>query len=97
MQLEAQTTARGFLAVSAGALEILIIIQGTFEVWSLYLFYHYTYSTFCCMQFNNVFTPSFLSLIETILLREKLFNFDPAFQSLSSSDLDYIIAQICTQ
>jgi len=32
MQPEAQTTTRGFLAVSAGALEIAIVIQGTLEV-----------------------------------------------------------------
>jgi len=38
MQPEAQTTTPGFLAVSAGTLEIAIIIQGALEVWSLYLF-----------------------------------------------------------
>jgi len=32
VQPEAQTTTRVFLAVSAGALEIAIVIQGTFEV-----------------------------------------------------------------
>jgi len=32
---------------------------------------------FCCKQFHNVCTPSFLCLTETILLRDKLFNFDP--------------------
>jgi len=38
MQSEAQTTTRGFLAVTAGALEIAIVIQGALEVWSLYPF-----------------------------------------------------------
>jgi len=36
MQQEAQTTALGFLAVSAGAFEIEIVNQGALEVWSLY-------------------------------------------------------------
>jgi len=31
------------------------------------------------------------------MLRDKQFNFNPAFESLNSSDLDYIIAQICTR
>jgi len=34
-----------------------------------------------------VCTPSFLCLIEAILLRDKLFNFDAARESFSSSDL----------
>jgi len=33
-----QTTTRGFLAVSASALKIAIVIQGALEVWSLYLY-----------------------------------------------------------
>jgi len=37
MQPEAQTTTRDSLAVSAGALEIAIVIQGTLEVLSRYL------------------------------------------------------------
>jgi len=37
MQPEAQTTTRSSLAVSAGALEIAIVIQGALEVLSLYL------------------------------------------------------------
>jgi len=32
MQPEAQSTTRGYLAVSAGTLEIAIVIQGTVEV-----------------------------------------------------------------
>jgi len=39
MQPEAQTATRCFLAVSAGALEIAIVIQGALEGLSLYLFY----------------------------------------------------------
>jgi hypothetical protein len=42
MQLEAQTTARGFPAVSIGTLEIAIGIQGAFEVLWLHLYFHYT-------------------------------------------------------
>jgi len=38
MQPEAQTIPRGSLAVSAGALEIAIVIQGALEVFWLYLF-----------------------------------------------------------
>jgi len=38
MQPDAQTTSRGFLAVSEDALEIAIVIQGAVEVLSLYLF-----------------------------------------------------------
>jgi len=38
---------------------------------------------FCCKQFHNVRTPSFLCLIETILLRDKLSNFDSAHLSHS--------------
>jgi len=46
MQPEAQITTRGFLAVSAGALEIAIIIQGTSEVISLHLFFKNRIRTF---------------------------------------------------
>jgi len=38
MQPEVQTTTRGFLVVSAGALEIANVIQGTLEVFWLYVF-----------------------------------------------------------
>jgi len=38
MQSEAQTTPRGSLAVSAGALEIATVIQGALEVLWLYLY-----------------------------------------------------------
>jgi len=37
MQLEAQTTTCGFLALTVGALEKAIVIQDTLEVWTLYL------------------------------------------------------------
>jgi len=39
---------------------------------------------FCCKKFYNVCTPSFLCLTEAIMLHDKLFNFDPAFETLSS-------------
>jgi len=38
MQPEAKTITRGCLAVSVGALETAIVIQGALEVLSLYLF-----------------------------------------------------------
>jgi len=44
MQPEAQTTTHGSLAVSAGALEIAIVIQGALEVFWLYLYLLYQYS-----------------------------------------------------
>jgi len=47
MQLEAQTTTRGFLAFSMGALGIAIIIKGTLEVLSLYLFFTFTQPCLC--------------------------------------------------
>jgi len=40
MQLEAQTTTRDSIAVSVGALEIEIVIQGALEVLSLYLAFY---------------------------------------------------------
>jgi len=40
MQPVAQTTTRGSLAVSAGALEIAVVIQGALEVVWLYLYFY---------------------------------------------------------
>jgi len=54
----------------------------------------YIYNFWCK---HNACSPSFLCLIKIILLRDVQFHFNPAFESLSSSNLDYIIAQICTQ
>jgi len=45
MQPEAQTTTRGFLANSEGALEIAIVIQGALKVFRLYLFNIYSYKS----------------------------------------------------
>jgi len=42
MQPEAQTTTRGSLAVSAGALEIANVMQGALEgFWFTFTFYHF--------------------------------------------------------
>jgi len=55
----------------------------------------HTYTTFIV---GNECNPSLLCLVETITLRDKLFNLiDPASELLCSSNLDYIIAKICTQ
>jgi len=43
MQPEALNTTRGFLAVSAGALEIAIVMEGALEGLSLFLFQRNAY------------------------------------------------------
>jgi hypothetical protein len=54
-------------------------------------------SNFCREKFQKVCTPSFMCLMETILLRDKLLSFDPNYESLNTTDLQSIITQICTQ
>jgi hypothetical protein len=54
-------------------------------------------SNFCTSQFDNVCTPSFVFLRESILLRNNLLDFDPTYETLSVSELDDIITLLCTQ
>lgn len=55
------------------------------------------FTNFCAVQFEKVCTPSFLLLVETLMLKNNLIDFDPAYVSLSVAELDDIIASICTQ
>ena len=50
---------------------------------------------FCINQFDKVHTPTFFFLVETLLLRNNLLHFDPAYESLSISDMDDIITLKC--
>mgnify|MGYP003507201830 FL=1 len=53
-------------------------------------------SNFCTTQFDNVCTPSFLFLQESLLLRHNILEFDPMYETLSVSELDDIITLLCT-
>lgn len=53
-------------------------------------------SNFCTIQFDNVCTPSFLFLQESLLLRHNILEFDPMYETLSVSELDDIITLLCT-
>lgn len=52
---------------------------------------------FCTTQLDKVRTPSFFLLVETLMLRNNLLYFDPAYESLSVSEMEDIITLICTQ
>jgi hypothetical protein len=54
-------------------------------------------TNFCKIQFKNVCTPSFMLLVETLMLRKNLVSFDQSFVSLSVEEMDDIIVSICTQ
>ena len=43
---------------------------------------------FCKIQFNNVCTPSFMVLVETLMFRNNLVSFDQSFVSLSVEEMD---------
>jgi hypothetical protein len=54
------------------------------------------FTNFCTTQFEKVCTP-FLLLVETLMLRNNLLNFDGAYESLSIAQMDDIIDLHCTQ
>ena len=55
------------------------------------------FNNFCAIQFEKICNPSFLFLVETLMLRNNLLNFDPAYVSLSVAELNDIIVVLCTQ
>ena len=55
------------------------------------------FTNFCTTQFEKVCTPSFLFLVETLMLRNNLLNFDDTYESLSVAQMDDIIDLLCTQ
>ena len=54
-------------------------------------------TNFCTTQFERMCTPSFLFLVETLMLRNNLLHFDDTYESLSVAQLDDIIDLLCTQ
>jgi len=66
MQSEAQTTTRGFLAVSAGALEIAIVMQGAFEECYLtFTYFHFLVFYLLTLSDSELFLTVLFVLVHT--------------------------------